>query len=276
MSKKEPKEEQVEKPSLKRVQAEINRKFGTGTMGVLSQMKDMEVTRIPVGIESLDTTLGGGWPLGRMVELYGFPSSGKSLICLKTIASAQKAGLECIYIDAEQSFDPLFAKANGVDVDKLQIVQTSLGEDIFEIMYKLLAAEPGVIVIDSVASLITKAEFEESIEQQFMAVKARMMSRGLPKLNQLNKKTLILFINQIRSTMVMYGAPTTTPGGQALKFFSSIRMEVKQPSEKVTVDGKKTSEIIGQNVQFRTTKNKTFTPFQQGQFKFYYEDCHVE
>lgn len=269
-------EEKIEKPSLKRVQAEINRKYGAGTMGILSQMKDFAVTRLATGIEPLDLVLGGGWPLGRMVELYGQPSSGKSLICLRTIAAAQRAGLECVYIDAEQTFDKKFATANGVDINKLILVQTSLGEDIFEIMYKLLPAEPGVIVVDSVASLITKAEFEESIEQQFMAVKARMMSRGLPKLNQLNKKTLILFINQIRNTLTMYGAPTTTPGGNGLKFFASIRMEVKNPSEKITKDGKKTGDIIGQYVFFRTTKNKTFRPHEQGQFKFLYEGAVIE
>lgn len=266
---------QEDTPSIKRIQAEINRKFGAGTMGILSEMKDMSVVRLPVGIEALDRTLGGGWPLGRIVELYGIPSSGKSLICLKTVAAAQKAGLDTVYIDAEQAFDPAFALSLGVDVTKLSVVQTSIGEDVFEILFKILEAEPGVVVIDSVASLIPKAEMEEPLEQQFMALKARMMSRVLPKLNQLNKKTLLLFINQLRNTLTMYGNPVTTPGGQALKFFASIRMEVKQPSEKIRRDGKKTTDIIGQIVQFRTVKNKTFTPFQQGQFDFYYEDCRI-
>jgi recombination protein RecA len=265
-----------EKPSLKRLASEINRKYGAGTIGTLATMKDLEVKRLLTGLPALDSALGGGWPYGRIVELYGTPSSGKSLICLKTIAAAQKEGKECVYLDAEQSFDPEFATKLGVDVDKLQIIQTSVGEDAFDILTRLLEAEPGVIVIDSVASLITKAEMEESMDQQFMAIKARMMSRGLPKLNQLNKRTLIIFINQLRNTLTMYGAPTITPGGQALKFFASIRMEVKTPSEKITIDGKKTSEIIGQTIQFRTTKNKTFSPFIQGQFKFYYQDARIE
>src|SRR5258708_5465123 len=132
-----PKEEIIEKPSLKRIQAEINRKYGAGTMGILANMKQLEVTRIATGIEPLDVVLGGGWPLGRIAELYGQPSSGKSLICLKTISAAQRAGLDCCYIDAEQSFDPMFAMNNGVDMNKLHLVTTSLGEDIFEIMYNL-------------------------------------------------------------------------------------------------------------------------------------------
>lgn len=277
MAKKE--EEIIEKPSLTRLTAEINRKYGHNTIGILSKMKQLQVERLTTGIKVLDDALGGGWPLGRIAELYGIPSSGKSLICLRTIAEAQKQGLSCIYIDAESTFDPSFAISLGVDIDKLTIVQTSIGEDIFEIIYKLLEAEPGVIVIDSVASMITKSEMEEDINQQFMAIKARLMSRGLPKANHLNNKTLLLFINQLRQTLAMYGAPTTTPGGMALKFYASIRMEVKTPSEKLTENGKKVSDTnpaIGQIIQFRLTKNKTYKPHCQGQFKFYYDDSLLE
>ncbi len=270
------KEEVIEKPSIKRLTSEINRKYGANTIGILSNMKQIAVNRIPTNIVALDAALGGGWPEGRIAELYGVPSSGKSLICLKTVASAQQQGLECVYIDAESSFDPVFAATLGVDVNKLTIVQTSVGEDIFDIVFKLLEAEPGVIVIDSVASMITKSEMEEEITQQFMAIKARLMSRGLPKANHLNKKTLLLFINQLRATMVMYGNPITTPGGMALKFYSSIRMQVSTPSEKITEGGKKTGQPIGQIVQFKITKNKTAAPHQQGQFKFYYEDSRIE
>lgn len=268
--------QKIDKPSLKRVMAEINRKYGENTIGVLSGMAHVDVRRLKTNVPSLDTALGGGWPLGRMVELYGVPSSGKSLICLKTIAAAQKDGLECVYVDAEGSFDPDFASKLGVDTKKLTLVQTSIGEDIFEIIFKLLEAEPGVIVVDSIASLITKAEMEADMDQQFMAIKARMLSKGLPKLNQLNSKTLILFINQLRNTMVMYGNPITTPGGQALKFFASIRMQVSTPTEKIRRDGKKTTEIIGQYIDCRTTKNKTSTPFQQCRLKYSYIDNLIE
>lgn len=270
------KEEISDKPSLKRIMAEVNRKYGPNTLSSMESMATVRGDRFPIGLPAFDNALGGGFPGGRIVELYGLPSSGKSLICLLTIAEAQKKGKSCIYIDAENTFDPIFAKALGVDVEHLIVSQVSIGEDAFDIMFRLLEAEPDIIVIDSVAGLIPRKEMEDTMDDQNMALQARLMSRGVKKANALNKKTLILFINQIRSTLTMYGAPTTTPGGLALKFFASVRVEVKQPSEKLRKDDKKTTEVIGQIVQFKVTKNKTASPFQEGSFKFWYEDYRVE
>lgn len=268
-------EEVQNTPSLKRVLAEINKQYGANTIGTVNNMENVMVTRISTGIPTLDTALGGGFPVGRMIELYGIPSSGKSLISLSTIKQAQDKGLDCIYIDCEDSFDPEFAKAFGVDMDKLALAQVSVGEDTLDLIVKLLKAEPGLIVIDSVAAMVTRAEMEEDFDQQFMAIKARLLSRGLAKINALNKKTMLLFINQLRSTMQMYGAPTTTTGGRALGHYASIRMEVKQ-GDKLTVDNKKTGDVLGQTVQFKITKNKTAPPYKYGAFKFWYDGARLE
>jgi recombination protein RecA len=275
MAKKQTNDEQKTVPSLKRVVAEINKKYGENIIGTLPDMASLSMERISSGVNQLDLALGGGFPTGRIVELYGLPSGGKSLITLKTIAEAQKKGLSCIYIDAEDSFDPIFAQSLGVDTKTLYVAQSSVGETTIDLMVKLLESEPGVIVLDSVAALVTKAEMEESMDQQFMAVKARLMSRALAKLNALNKKTLMLFINQLRSTMAMYGPQTTTPGGRALGHYSSIRVEIKK-GDFLRVDGKKTTDIIGQQVKFQITKNKTFAPYRYGSFELSYEGMKIE
>lgn len=266
----------VDIPSLQRIMAEVNRKYGANTLSSMESMATVTGERFPIGVDAFDHALGGGFPGGRIVELYGLQSSGKSLICLLTIAQAQKKGKTCVYIDAENTFDPVFAKALGVNVKSLIVSQVSIGEDAFDIMFRLLAAEPDIIVVDSVAALIPRKEMEDNMDDVGMALQARLMSKGVKKANALNKKTLILFINQLRSTLAMYGPPTTTPGGMALRFFTSVRVEVKQPSEKLRVDDKKTTEVIGQIVQFKVTKNKTAPPFQEGSFKFWYADCRVE
>lgn len=274
-------------PSLTRKLAEINRKYGAGTIGTFKDkiIQDKVIKqRIPTGVASLDTALGltntdnpesGGFPMNSIVELYGIPSSGKSLITLLAIKNAQAAGLECVYIDAEGSFDPDFATKMGVDVNKLVVAKLSLGEDIFDIISDFLAAQPGIVVIDSVAAIITDTEMEASLKDQQMAIKARLMSKALAKINALNKKTLFLFINQVRDTMAMYGAKETTPGGRALGHYASIRMRVHQ-GDKLRVDGKKTGDIIGQVVQYNITKNKTAQPFKQGYFNFFYEGNRIE
>lgn len=258
-----------EKPSLSRVIAEINRKFGANTMGSVSKMKNIAISRVPTASAKLTEALGGGFPLGRMVELYGPEHSGKSLISLLTIVQAQTMGLECVYLDVENSFDPEWAKQLGVDIEKLIVTQIGVAEDIIDTLAKLLKAEPGVIVVDSIAAMITRSELEEDADQQFMAPKARLMSRGLAKLNALNKKTLIIWVNQIRDTLAMYGAPTTTPGGKSLKHFASIRIEVKRDSTLITESGKKTDQnVIGQTVNWKIVKNKTSIPYKIGSFRF--------
>lgn len=262
-------------PSLARIIAEINKRNGEQIIGRIKDFKTLEVERIPTDIKQLDDALGGGFPKRRIIELYGLPSGGKSLISLLLVKKAQQMGLECVYLDVEDSFDPTWAQKLGVDTDKLVLAQSTIGEDTLEMVCKLLEARPGVIVVDSVAAMVPRVEVEEAIEKPTMALKARMMSRGLAKINSLNKETLIVFINQLRSTLAMYGPPTTTPGGRALGHFASIRIEVKK-GDQLHVEDKKTKPVIGQVVNFNVTKNKTAPPFKVGSFKLFYEDCKIE
>jgi len=262
-------------PSLKRVLAEINKKYGDNVIGTLSDMQDLNIERLQTGIAPLDDALGGGFPMKRVVELYGLPSGGKSLISLLAIKAAQEKGLSCIYIDAEDSFDPVWASKVGVDVDKLVVTQVSVVEDVMDMLCKILESEPGVIVLDSIAAMIPRAELEESVDKVTMALKARLMSRAVNKITPLNKKTLVIFINQLRATMAMFGAQTTTPGGNAIKHGASIRMEVKK-GDTLHLDDKKRNPVIGQMVNFRVVKNKTAPPYQIGSFKLYHEDARIE
>jgi recombination protein RecA len=262
-------------PSLNRTVSEINRQYGANTIGTLDKMPSLQMERILTEIPSFDDAVGGGLPFGRLVEFFGIPSSGKSLISLVAIGKAQKKGLNCIYMDAENSFDPIFAQKLGVDTDKLVVTQITTGEDVIDVICKLLDSQPGIIVLDSVAAIVPRKEMEVDMDQATMALKARLLSRGLAKVNALNKKTLIIFINQLRSTLTMYGAPSTTPGGRALPHFSSVRVEVKQ-GDKINKDNKKTGDVIGHVVQFLVKKNKTAAPFKQGNFKFFYEDVRIE
>lgn len=274
MKQKLPPQTQEIAPSNKRIIATINKKWGDNTIGTVSSMKKLTVERIPTGIENVDAILGGGFPLGRMIELYGVPASGKTLISLLTIKNAQEKGLECVYIDAENAFSPEFAQKLGVNIDKLNLTQVSVGEDVIDIVFELLKSKPGVIVVDSIPALIPRAEFEEQADQQFMANKARLMSRSLPRLTVILGNTLIIWINQVRSTMAMYGPKNFTPGGRALGFFASIRCEVKQ-GEKIFFEDKKTGEVIGNIIQVNCVKNKTFQPYKQASFSFYYNDFKI-
>lgn len=272
------KEEKVigEKPSLQSILQGVNRKMGPGTVGIASKMPELEISRIPVSCANLDAALGGGLPIGRMVELFGPEHAGKSLISLLTIKQAQELGLECVYIDVENSFDPIWAKALGVDVDKLSITRMGIAEDIVDTVAKILEAEPGVIVIDSVAAMVPRTEMEIGADDQTMAVRARIMSRATAKLTVLNKKTLIIWCNQIRSSLALYGAPTVTPGGNGLKHFASVRIEIKRDSSLITESGKRTDQnVIGQVVNWKIVKNKTSIPFKFGSFRYYY-DGHIE
>jgi len=261
-------------PSLKRVIAEINKKSGSQVVGKLADFTTLDLARLPVNIPSLDEAVGGGFPLGKIVELYGLPSGGKSLISLLIIKSGQQAGLDCIYIDVEDSFDPAWATKVGVDTKQLILAQSSIGEETMEMVCKLLSAKPGIIVVDSVAAMIPRDEYEEDIAKPTMALKARFMSRGLAKISALNKGTMIIFINQLRATMAMWGPQTTTTGGRALGHYASVRMEVKK-GDHIHEEDKKSKPVIGQEVNFNVTKNKTAPPFRIGKFKFYYDDARV-
>lgn len=271
MAKKEETQETT-KTTLNRVMAQLNKKYGETIIGRLGDMKNLATKRYQTGIKRLDDALGGGFPAGRMVELYGLPSSGKSLIASLTVANAQKEGGECIYVDAEGSFDPEFAKKLGVDTDKLALVQMGIGEDIIDTIIEVLKAEPAVIVVDSVGAMLTRDEFEESVEKVFMAPKARLMSKGLPKITAANKGTLIIFINQLRQIITTWGGGgTTTPGGMSLGFYSSVRILIKKDKEMLFEGPKTGHDPIGQIVQFNITKSKVSVPHQTGSFKFYFD-----
>lgn len=261
------------KKDLETILAEINKKFGKGMMTRASEMKIGE-KRISSGSAFLDWTLGGngenvGWPLGRIVELYGKESSGKSLISLKTIAQAQKAGHSCAYFDCERSFDGEFATLLGVDTKKLILSRANIGEEVIEMSAELLRNKIKVIVIDSVASMIPLRELEDDMKDQQMAMTARMMSKALRKLTALNEESLIIFINQLREKPgVMYGNPIYTPGGKALGFYSAIRLQIARGDW--IVDTKDKKKRVGQVVKFKVVKNKTDIPQKEGYFKFLY------
>jgi recombination protein RecA len=255
---------------LDKVIFSINKKFGENTIGKISEMPTIKTARISSGSPYLDWCTGGGFPLGRTIELFGPYSAGKSLVALRTIAEAQKQGLNCIYLDAENAFDPNFAKLLGVDVDNLVISQISAGEEIFDMIDMLLKSNVAVIVIDSVASLVPQYELDESIEKQTMALQARMMSKALRRLTSKasKNKTLIFFINQIREKLGSYGNPEITAGGRALGFYASLRIEVRKGE--LLKDEKK---IIGQVVKFKVTKSKICQPYRDGYFIFYHPNA---
>ena len=263
--------EETKKPSLKRIIAEINKAANENVLGFMSQMPNLDIKRLSTGVPSLDLALGGGIPSGKIVEFFGAPSVGKSLISLLTIAEAQRNGLECIYLDCEDSMDINWCKTLGVDTDKLILGQSSMGEDTLELVIKLLKSEPAIIVVDSVASMVSRAELEEEdIGKSFMALKARLMSKAMRLILNQNKSTTIIFINQIRSTLAMYGPQFTTPGGIALKFAASVRVEIKK-TEELHEEDKKSKPVIGQVVAFKIVKNKVSPPFLTGSFKFFFD-----
>lgn len=256
--------------NLNRTILKINKKFGENTIGKIGEMPTIKAERVSSGSPYLDWAIGGGgWPLGKTIELYGPYSSGKSLIALRTIAQAQKLGKKCVYLDAENAFDPNFAKLLGVNTDDLVISQISAGEEIFDIVDILLESDVAIIVVDSIASLVPKYEMEESIEKQTMALQARLMSKALRKLTgkAAKNKTLIFFVNQIREKIGSYGNPEITSGGRALGFYASLRVEVRRGD--FLTDNKKK---IGQTIKFRVTKSKICQPYRDGYFLFYYPD----
>jgi recombination protein RecA len=264
-NKKEPNE-------LDTVIAEINKQTGENTIGFFPKMENSKLIRIPSGSLWLDFSMGGGFPMGRIVEIFGNFSSGKSLICLKTIAEAQKLGKKCFYIDAENSFDPEFAVKNGVNLKNLLITKSSVGEKTFDILISVVEAGIDVVVVDSVASIVPMPEYKDTMEQQTIGLHARLMSKMLRKLNAVNKNSLIIFINQLRENVGAfnpYGVSFSTTGGRALGFYSSVRVEVKKGED--ILDKKRR---IGQLIKFKVQKNKTAAPFKVGQVKFIYDDIN--
>lgn len=250
---------------------QIQKDFGDGSIMKLGENTKMNIGIIPTGSLNLDNALGiGGVPRGRIVEIYGAESSGKTTLTLHIIAEAQKAGGVAAFIDAEHALDPTYAKALGVDVDEMLISQPDNGEQALEIADMLVrSGAVDVIVIDSVAALVPKAEIEGEMQDQQMGLQARLMSKALRKLTgNLNKSnTTMIFINQIREKIggFGFGPQTTTTGGRALKFYSSVRMEVKRVGSV-----KQGEDIIGNETVVKITKNKVAPPFKEVAFEIMY------
>lgn len=251
--------------------AQLERQFGVGTVFPLGKANVEKWPSIPTGAPTLDKILGiGGLPRGRIVEIYGPESSGKSTIALTVITEAQKMGLKCAYIDAEHALDPIYMQALGVDLDKLIFSQPDYGEQALEIVDRLVrTGEVGVIVIDSVASLIPKAELEGEMESAQMGLQARLMAKAMRKLVSAasETKTLLLFINQLRSKIgIMFGNPETTPGGMALKYAASVRIDLRKKEDLKD----KAGDAIGIKVKAKIIKNKMAPPLKITEFDILY------
>ncbi len=270
--KQEEKAKEESQSKIKETVDEIKTKFGDDAIMLLGDQPQVKVDAIPTGSLGLDYALGiGGLPRGRIIEVFGPESSGKTTLSLHVIAEAQKKGGVCAFVDAEHALDPEYAKRIGVQTDQLLISQPNTGEQALEIVESLVRSQKlDVIVIDSVAALTPKDEIEGDMGAHHVGKQARLMSQALRKLTAIvaQSKTVVIFINQIRMQIgVMFGNPETTPGGKALKFYTSVRLDIRRIAQI-----KKAEEVMGGRVRVKVVKNKVAAPFRQTEFDLMYNE----
>lgn len=270
-------ESKVEKSSgrekaLEAALVELTRRFGEGTLVRLGDARHLHVDVVPTGSLAVDIALGvGGIPRGRITEIYGPESSGKTTLCLHLIAEAQRRGGICAFVDMEHALDPAYAERIGVDLETLYISQPDTGEQALEISESLVRSGAlDVVVVDSVAALVPRAEIEGEMGASHVGLMARLMSQALRKLAGVIKQsnTVVMFTNQLREKVgVMFGSPETTTGGRALKFYASVRLDIRRIQ---TI--KRGGEAIGNRVRVRVTKNKVAAPFKEGEFDIMFNE----